>query len=235
MLRRGKEKQNLILRVKNSEIKALQSQMNPHFIFNSLNSVLEFISRSEKDEAIKYLTKFSRLIRLVLEFSNRRTIFLSEELELLDLYVGLENIRSENGFIFRLDIDKDIDTKNYEIHSMLLQPFIENSIIHGIQNKVKISEQEKKEYKGELILSIHKEGDFIKCIIIDNGIGRERAQEIINNKFFNHLSLGMRITKDRLNLISRSPFKVKYTDLKDETNTPSGTRVEILIPLIENF
>lgn len=235
MLKREKEKQNLLIQVKDSEIKALQSQMNPHFIFNSLNSVLEFISKSETEDAIKYLTKFSRLIRLVLEFSNRKSIFLSEEIELLRLYVDLENIRSENGFTFTLHIDKDLDPKNYEIPSMLLQPFIENSIIHGILNKVKLSELEHTPYKGTLTLTISKTERFLKCVIEDNGIGREKALEIKNNKSFNHLSLGMRITKERLNLISHNECQIDYFDLKDENSNSLGTRVEILIPLLESF
>jgi tetratricopeptide (TPR) repeat protein len=235
MLKREKEKQNLLIQVKDSEIKALQSQMNPHFIFNSLNSVLEFISKSETEDAIKYLTKFSRLIRLVLEFSNRKSIFLSEEIELLRLYADLENIRSENGFTFALSMDKGLDPKNYEIPSMLLQPFIENSIIHGIFNKAKISEQENKIYKGDLKLSISKTEKFLKCEIEDNGAGREKAQEIKNSKSFNHLSLGMRITKDRLNLISQDACRIEYFDLKDKNNASLGTRVEILIPLLESF
>ncbi len=230
-----KEKQNLLIQVKDSEIKALQSQMNPHFIFNSLNSVLEFISKSEKDNSIKFLTKFSRLIRLVLEHSNKKTIVLADEIELLNLYIELEKIKTENGFNFTFKIDKDLDVQDYEIPAMLIQPFIENSIIHGIQNKIKISEQEKKMYKGELKVSFIKSKDFLKCIIEDNGIGRRKALEIKNNKSFNHLSLGMRITKNRLNLISESKCKIEYIDLKDATNNSIGTRAEILIPLIENF
>ena len=230
-----KEKQNLFIQIKDSEIKALQSQMNPHFIFNSLNSVLEFISKSEKDNAIKFLTKFSRLIRLVLEHSYKKTISLADEIELLNLYISLEKIKTESGFNFFFKIDEDLDIQNYEIPAMLIQPFIENSIIHGIQNKIKISEQEKKLYKGDLKISFNKSNNFLKCIIEDNGVGREKALEIKNNKSFNHLSLGMRITKDRLDLISESKCKIEYIDLKDANNNSIGTKAEILIPLIENF
>jgi tetratricopeptide (TPR) repeat protein len=234
-LKREKEKQALLLKVKDSEIKALQSQMNPHFIFNSLNSVLEFISNAKTKEAIKYLTKFSRLIRLVLEFSNRKTILLSEELEMLKHYIDLENIRSENEFTCTFAIEDTLDLKYYEIQPMILQPFVENSIIHGIQNKVKIAEQTKQDYKGALHISLLKQGAFLKCVIGDNGIGRGKAMEIKNNKSFNHLSLGMRITKDRLDLINDGNCIIAYSDLKDESGDSSGTRVEILIPLIESF
>lgn len=233
--KKEKEQQDLLLRIKDSEIKALQLQMNPHFIFNSLNSVLEFISRSETNEAIKYLTKFSRLIRLVLEFSNRKNIFLSEEIELLNLYIDLENIRSEKGFDVRLTLEEGLDPKNYEIHPMLIQPFVENSIIHGIQNKVKISEREKIAYKGELSIYFSISGEFLKCEIEDNGIGREQAVIIKNSKSFNHLSLGMHITRERLGLISQRVSKIDYFDLKDKNNIATGTRVEILIPLLQSF
>jgi len=233
--KKEKEKHDLMSRVKDSEIKALQLQMNPHFIFNSLNSVLEFISRSETEEAIKYLTKFSRLIRIVLEFSNKKNIFISEEMELLRLYIELENIRSEKGFDFNLVLEEGLDPQNYQIYPMLLQPFIENSIIHGIQNKTKLLEQENKPYRGELQVTFAIEGEFLKCIIKDNGIGREKAIQIKNSKSFNHLSLGMQITRERLNLISQQVNKIKYTDLKDENNVLIGTHVEILIPLLESF
>jgi tetratricopeptide (TPR) repeat protein len=235
MINREKEKQNLLIQVKDSEIKALQSQMNPHFIFNSLNSVLEFISGSEIKEAIKYLTKFSRLIRMVLEFSNRKSILLSEEIELLKIYVDLENIRSKNGFVFTVNVDDDIDTNGYDVHPMLLQPFIENSIIHGVLNKMKLAEIEKKEYKGVLKLDITRSNGSLKCVIEDNGIGRKKAQEIKNSKSFNHVSLGMRITSDRLELLSENECKIEYFDLKNNNNEATGTRIEILIPLLENF
>ncbi len=232
---REKEKQNLLLKVKDSEIQALQSQMNPHFIFNSLNSVLEFISNADTASAVKYLTKFSRLIRLVLEFSRRKNILLFDEIELLTLYIELENIKSETGFNYTFSIDENLDLKNDEIPSMLIQPFVENSIIHGIQNKMRIAEQKKSVYKGELTISFIKQGSFLKCIIADNGVGREKALEIKNNKLLNHLSLGMRITEDRLNLFSKAHCKIEYFDLKDENNNPIGTKAEILIPLIEIF
>ncbi|MDX2174815.1 MAG: tetratricopeptide repeat protein [Bacteroidota bacterium] len=229
------QKQKANLKIKDSEIKALQSQMNPHFIFNSLNSVLEFISKSEKESSIKFLTKFSRLIRLVLEHSNKKTISLAEEIELLNIYIELEKIKTENGFDSVFDIDENLDIENYEIPAMLIQPFIENSIIHGIQNKIKLAELEKTIYKGELKISFLKNGEFLKCIVEDNGIGREKAQKIKNNKSFNHLSLGMRITKDRLDFISNYKCQIEYFDLKDTYNNSIGTKAEILIPLMESF
>jgi LytS/YehU family sensor histidine kinase len=171
----------------------------------------------------------------VLEFSNRNTIALAEELDLLRLYIDLENIRSESSFNYTLEIQEGVDIQNYEVHSMLLQPFVENSIIHGIQNKAKLAEQEKKSYHGELKIVLMLSEGSLKCIIEDNGVGIEKAIEIKNNKSFNHLSLGMRITKDRLDLIGERISKLEYIDLKDENGNSAGTLVEILIPLFERF
>lgn len=232
---REKEKQTLLIRVKDSEIKALQSQMNPHFIFNSLNSVLEFISKSEMNDAINYLTKFSRLIRLVLEFSNKKNILLAEELELLKIYVELENIKSEAPFLYTFSMDENLDPMLYEIYPMLLQPFIENSIIHGIQNKIKLSAQNREPYKGELKLSLAIRGGLLECTIEDNGVGRDKALEIKKRKVFNHMPLGMRITEDRLDLINEKGCEVKYMDMINENGDAIGTRLEIFIPLIESF
>ena len=229
------QKQKNKLRLKISEIKALQSQMNPHFIFNSLNSVLEFISKSQTNEAIKYLTRFSRLIRLVLEFSNRKAILISEELEMLKLYMELENVRMEIPFNYSITVDDTLDVSAYEIPAMLLQPFVENSIIHGILNKAKLAELEGKAYMGELKINLSATENDFKCVVEDNGVGMEKALEIKNKKSHNHLSLGMRITKNRLDLIGEKQGRIEYFDLKDENGNAKGTRVEILIPLTETF
>jgi len=229
------QKQKNRLRLKISEVKALQAQMNPHFIFNSLNSVLEFISKSQTSEAIKYLTRFSRLIRMVLEFSNRRSILLSEELEMLRLYIDLENIRAEVPFTYTIDVDKNLDESNTEVPPMLLQPFVENSIIHGILNKAKLAELTGSEYRGDLKITLSVQGEMLRCTVQDNGVGLEKALEIKAGKSFNHHSLGMRITKDRLDLIGAHTGKIEYFDLKDEAGQVQGTRVEILVPLTETL
>ena len=230
-----RKEQALVLQLKDSEIKALQAQMNPHFIFNSLNSVLEFIRQSQKEEALKYLTKFSRLIRMVLESSNKKTILVSSEIELLGLYVDLENLRFGNNFIYTVHVDENLDIDNTEIPALIIQPFMENAILHGLQNKQKLSSEKKEAYQAKLFLELKQEGGFLKCVIEDNGIGREKAEEIKKNKLFKHHSMGMRITKDRLNLLSQNKCKIDFFDLKDKNELIVGTRVEILIPLIENF
>jgi len=229
------QRQKAKLRLKISETKALQAQMNPHFIFNSLNSVLEFVSKSRTEDAINYLTRFSRLIRMVLEHSGRKTVLLSEEIEMLKHYVALENVRTENPFEFIIDISSTIDTSIIEIPTMLLQPFIENSIIHGIMNKNKLSEESGVDYKGILILRLSEEDGFLNCVIEDNGIGIEQARAIKEGKIMKHQSMGLQITKHRLNLMHEKDSRITYFDLKDEVGQSKGTRVEIIIPLKETY
>jgi tetratricopeptide (TPR) repeat protein len=231
--RRIKKKQ--ILERKNFEIqlKALSEQMNPHFIFNSLNSIMEFIRTSEKEAALKYLTKFSRLIRLVLESSGKKSVSLSNEIELLKLYMELENLRFGGVFTYEIIIDEKLDIHSLEIPPLIIQPFIENSILHGIQNKQKSLPP--KTYQGKIELVMKYENDFLSCTITDNGIGRKKAMEIKTEKLFNHQSLGMRITKDRLNMLSQNQCTATFTDLVDENNQALGTQVKILIPLIDPF
>lgn len=233
-LRKERENKKLMLQIKDAEIKALQAQMNPHFIFNSLNSVLEYIRRSEKDEAMKYLTKFSRLIRLVLETSGKSMVSLHHELELLQLYVDLEKLRFANNFTYKIVVDENLDIHNIEIPAMIIQPFVENAILHGLQNKQKLMQEKNESYNAKLSLEFIQEGKFLKCVIEDNGVGREKAKQIKEAKTLSHQSMGMRITEERLDLINRDNWKVTFIDLH-ENGVVSGTRVEILTPLVENI
>jgi sensor histidine kinase YesM len=154
---------------------ALRAQMNPHFIFNSLNSVQHFITIREKKEALNYLSKFSKLIRKILENSRENTVSISNELQLLELYIQLEQLRFSNKFDYHIEIDKKIDTENIEIPPLLIQPYVENAILHGLINK---------DGKGHLFFSVEKNNGLLVCKIEDNGIGRARAQEIEQKKSF---------------------------------------------------
>ena len=118
---------------------------------------------------------------------------------------------------------------------MIIQPFIENAILHGLQNKFSLLNEQKKEFKGEIILDFSGNDEFIKCRIKDNGIGREKAEEIKKNKLFAHKSMGMRVTKDRLDLLSQNKCKIEFVDLKDENGNAIGTQVEILITASSEF
>jgi sensor histidine kinase YesM len=208
------------------QMTALRLQMNPHFIFNSLNSIQHFIYNNNKAEAAAYLSKFSRLIREILEHDNDNTIIQAEEMKMLELYIQLEMLRFDHKFDYILDIDSKIDIENIEIPTMLIQPFVENAILHGLIPK--------KDGKGSIIISFKKEGQSIICIIEDNGIGREQAEAMKAGRIMNKTSLGIKVTKDRLSMLRHNTENEGYVeiiDLKDEKGNATGTRVEIRIPV----
>ncbi len=226
-----KDNFNKQLDITKYELKALRAQMNPHFIFNSLNSIQHFIVKNNDGQAIKYLTKFARLIRMILDNSESATITINEEVEAIKIYVELEMMRFENKFSFQLIIDPSIDADLEEIPSMLIQPYIENAILHGLTIK--------EDHKGILKLHIMKENvdgsDLIVCTIEDNGIGRALsvANKTLSGKM--HRSLGMKVTAERLNLLNdlnKSSMSVNISDLKEENGQAAGTKVEIYIPII---
>jgi len=233
LLENEKQLNNELIQKKKSEINekiaefkliALRAQMNPHFIFNALNSVQYYIMKSDKEAAYNYLSKFAVLIRKILENAQKNTTKLSDELNMLRLYMELEAMRFSDRFDFNIEIDSTINIEETEIPSMVIQPYVENAIIHGLLNKTG---------KGKITVKIKKEKELI-CIIEDNGTGRKKAAEIKNNKSINFKSYGMDITKQRLEIINTdSSFKTKVniTDLYDQDESPIGTKVEISIPL----
>jgi len=211
-------------RLAQANAKALRAQMNPHFIFNCLNSINCFIIDQEHQVASEYLIKFSRLIRLIMENSDNDTIPIEKELEALKLYVMLEELRFENKFICEYHVDESIDTEMTMIPPMLLQPFVENSIWHGLMHK---------NSEGSIDIII-KDSDskLLKISIIDNGIGREKAAEL-NSKSGTHKSFGMEITSHRIEMMNKlnlSGASMHIIDLKDNQGLASGTRVDLIIP-----
>lgn len=206
--------------------KNLRQQMNPHFIFNTLNSIQYFMYQHDKISTNNYLTKFSSLIRKTLENSQHTSIPIKDEMDALELYLQLESLRFKEKFDFKINIDDDIDTLLYKIPTMLIQPYVENAICHGLINK---------DEKGFLSVDLKLLEDKIECTIEDNGIGRNAAMEIKKQKNGSHNSLGTKITESRLNLVSSfygKNTKIDYTDLEDENGNPNGTRVVIYIPII---
>jgi ligand-binding sensor domain-containing protein len=223
--KREKIKTQLNKQYANIELKALQAQMNPHFIFNCLNSIQHFIIVNDEISASKYLTKFSMLMRKFLEHSKSNIVTLQEEVELLRLYVELEALRSKNKFNFHLKIATDIDIFNIEIPSMLFQPFVENAITHGLLNL---------DRKGTLILSFELEEGYLVGKIEDDGVGRVKAGEIQSETFKDHASRGMEIINDRiavLNYIENIKIEVEVIDKINNNNEPAGTTVIIKIPI----
>jgi tetratricopeptide (TPR) repeat protein len=201
----------------------LRQQMNPHFIFNTLNSIQYYMYQNDKLATNNYLTKFSSLMRKVLENSQHTSIPLRDELEALELYLELEKIRFKEKFDYKIRIDEEIDTILYKVPTMLIQPYVENSISHGLMPGAG---------KGMITIDLNLKNDHISCIIEDNGIGREAAEVKKNS---HHNSLGTQIVSSRLELVNAlygTNLKTIYTDLKSNNGNPEGTRVEIHIPLL---
>ena len=204
---------------------ALSSQMNPHFIFNSLNSIQNFILQNDKLASNTFLAKFADLMRKILENSQYTYISVSKELEALELYIELEAMRFKDKFSYEIKIDESINTEEYKIPPLLIQPYIENAIWHGLMHK---------ESEGLLVFEMKLIDKTIHCSIIDNGIGREKAAQIKANKQKTYQSFGTDITKKRLDLINSAKdiqMSVKYTDMF-ENNIASGTKVEIIFPIL---
>ena len=204
----------------------LRQQMNPHFIFNTLNSIQYYMYQHDKLATNNYLTKFSSLMRKVLENSQHTSVSLRDELDALNLYLELEMIRFKDKFSYTINVDEEIDTLLYKVPTMLIQPYVENSICHGLIPG---------EGKGSIKIDLKLRKDYILCIIEDNGIGREAAQKINRMREKNHHSLGTQIVSSRLDLVNAlygTSLKTIYTDLKSDTNEPEGTRVEIHIPIL---
>ena len=201
--------------------------MNPHFLFNSLNSIKLYIINNEKKNAVYYLNKFSKLVRKILEASSLKEISLSEELETIELYMNIENIRFSNEIKFKIEIEEGIDTELIKIPSLILQPFLENAIWHGLSSK---------EGDKSIWIEVKKENDYFTAIsIYDNGIGRAAAEVIKENKVLKRKSIGIDITKERLANFSKdyeNSFDFKMVDLFNDNNKPNGTKVTIHIPTI---
>lgn len=198
------------------EMTALRAQMNPHFIFNSLNSINDFVSKHDLENADLYLTRFASLMRIVLENSGRKEVSLSEDLRALEIYMQLECMRLKHGFTYHILVDDSIDTEMTMVPPLLLQPFVENSIWHGIAGK---------EDKGNIIVSIQKEQGMIYCTIEDNGAGRHGGDSATPG--LKKRSLGMKITASRiamLNKFEHGPAGLEITDLQE------GMKVAIRLP-----
>lgn len=220
--------EQIVLReeIDNLKLISLKNQMNPHFIFNALNSIKLYIINNEKKNATYYLNKFSKLIRKILEASSQKETTLSKELATTDLYVSIENIRFSNGIDFRIITQKDINLETIKVPPLVLQPFLENSIWHGLSSKKK---DKKIEVSAEKI-----NAEFIEIKIEDNGIGRTASHKIKEEKSIDRKSVGIDLTKKRLrNFVKnyKNDFSIVYEDLVDENEKPLGTRVILKIPL----
>jgi ligand-binding sensor domain-containing protein len=208
------------------EMKALKAQMSPHFIFNSLNSINRYIIKAEPEKASLYLTKFSKLIRLILDNSNLKIISLEQEINALKLYIELEALRFNEKFAYTLTVNPELNPMSIGVPPMIIQPFIENAIWHGLLHK---------ESPGQLDISIERFGSGLKCIITDNGVGRKKAAELKSKSVNKEKSYGMKITKDRLAMLNGESkvSGVEIIDLEDEKGNSTGTQVIVKIMAAE--
>jgi ligand-binding sensor domain-containing protein len=216
-------------RIAEVEMKALRAQINPHFIFNCLNSINRFIQMRETDTASLYLTKFARLIRLALDLSRDNLVPLDKELELITLYIEMENLRFTGRFSWEIKIDPAVDPSSIAIPPMILQPYIENAIWHGLMNL--------HHDNGELSIVIEPEGDDLLIRIEDNGIGREAAARMKSKQAVKHKSFGMALTSERLKLFQHQSgrnIKVTVEDLVLANGSPGGTAVIITLSNFES-
>jgi sensor histidine kinase YesM len=202
--------------------KALRAQINPHFIFNSLSSIQHLITSNDKKSALKYLSKFSNLTRNILEGSIETKVLLADEIKMLNDYLELESLRFEDAFDYQINIDKNIDPNAIEVPALIVQPFVENAILHGLINK---QGNDKK-----LIISYKEETNFLICEIDDNGIGRKATSK----KESIHKSRGVEVTQERLKILNELDENIKYVetiDKYDDVGNSTGTKVIIRIAI----
>ena len=210
--------------ISDTELKALRAQIDPHFIGNSLTSISAFIIKNDTQKAAEYLDKFSKLMRSILENSDHKEVSLADDLHALEQYMQLEALRKENKFTYEIQVADDIDKDNTLIQQLILQPFVENSIRHGL---------EKKNGDGKIIISIQKENNMLICSVEDNGISRKMAEAYKERTSENkRKSLGLKITNARIEIINKlknTNAGIKILDLQQ------GTKVEVKLPLELRF
>ena len=208
------------------EMQALRAQMNPHFIFNCLNSINRYIVKSDQTTASLYLTKFAKLIRLILDNSNCKNVSLTNELEALKLYIEMEALRFDKKFTYDIKVENNLGTDTIELPPLIIQPYVENAIWHGLLHK---------ENNGHLSIRVSMAGEtMLQCIIEDNGIGREKAKELKSKTATSRKSLGMQLTENRLSLLNKHAelnASVEIVDLQSGGSEALGTKVILKIPV----
>ncbi|RYY28028.1 MAG: GAF domain-containing protein [Chitinophagaceae bacterium] len=209
------------------EMQALRAQMNPHFIFNCLNSINRYIVKSDQATASLYLTRFAKLIRLILDNSNNKNVILSNELEALRLYIEMEALRFDKKFTYGITVHESVNTDSIEVPPLIIQPYVENAIWHGLLHK---------EEEGHLAITVTMLSEnMIQCVIEDNGIGRDKARELKSKSAITRKSLGMKLTENRLSLLNKYAELTASVDIIDLTGkeaSSEGTRVILTIPVL---
>jgi two-component system, LytTR family, sensor kinase len=208
-------------------LKNLIQQMNPHFIFNTLNSIQYYMYNHSELDTNDYISKFATLIRQILENSNKNSITLSEELKSVVLYIELEQLRFNHSFEYQIVIPPEINPDEIRIPSMFIQPFIENSILHGLRH---ISQ------KGNLCIQFKINQDVLECTIEDNGIGRNKSDELNARNTPKHSSMALQISTERLKLLGsiyNKKLALRFMDMKEGCDD-CGTKVFVELPILKN-
>jgi len=224
---RRKEKERALLNqhILELEQRALRSQMNPHFIFNSLNSIQQYVAERDIKGANQFITDLSLMMRMTLDLSSKPFISISQELTYIDTYLRLEKTRLEDQFDYSILVDPALDLQEVYLPSLLIQPYVENSIRHGIKYK--------KEGNGLIKITVQRKENVILVSVEDNGIGRDEAARYKSKFHIQYQSKGMSINKERIDLLNdynHKQIKIDIEDLFDDDNRPSGTRVNIHLP-----
>ncbi len=224
-----KKKAAVLQQITELEAKALRAQMNPHFIFNSLNAIQELIVTENMEDGYRYLSSFSKLLRMVLNYSEKNFISLSNEIEVLKLYLSLEALRFKQSFGYDIAVDENIEADIIQLPSLLLQPYVENALWHGLRHK-----------QGEKALTIFitEIADQLEIIIEDNGVGREKSEAIKSHKLGAEKfeSKGTLLATQRIAILNQQypgMAKTETIDLKDSVGNATGTRVIITLPIIQ--
>lgn len=212
--------------LKDSQLSGIKAQMNPHFMFNALNSIQEFILLNDKKQANFYMGKFADLMRMTLDMSNKKDVLLEDEIKMLELYLEMEALRFEEKFSYAIRVDENVDKETLRLPAMLIQPNVENAVKHGLMHKT-----------GDKRLEVHfsmKDAHTLCCTVTDNGIGRKRSGEINAQRIRKHTSFATGATQKRLELLNyqkKEQISVQYEDLVDASGKATGTGVSIYIPV----
>ncbi len=214
-----KEKSEINERISQLQLKALYTQMSPHFIFNCLSAINGYIVDSEIVKASEFLTKFSKLMRRILENSSEQWITLEKEIDTLRLYLNMEELRFEDKFSYQIEVEEGTPSTSLLIPSMIFQPYVENAIWHGLLHK--------EHSIGMVSIKFSQKENNLICVIEDNGIGREKSGQIKDQSQRSGKSFGLKIVSERLQLHEHSSAEIQ--DLKDASGQPAGTRVVVTL------
>ena len=229
VLKREKERANIKVQIAELESKFLRSQMNPHFVFNSLNSIQSFVLKNDSQSAHYFLGKFSKLMRDILENTKADKIPLKKEIEMLNNYLDLERMRCDNSFEYKITIAPEIALDAIKIPGMFIQPIVENAIVHGVNSLI--------DRAGQIQINFTlKSNTVLNCVIKDNGIGRKASEELKKNKSKYHESMGVSISQERIGYYNRSKeteTNIEIIDLYDEKGNSIGTQVTINLPILK--